>query len=307
MLPFGVMIAATKLPLERALDGKVELSRAKWTNPRPHRHAELELNLLLRGRGEYVVNDRKYVLRPGTIAWLFEGHSHLLLNQTDDYEMWVVVFRPRLVRRVCTAPAARILRRANPAGNFCKVIPVAPFQRLDRLCRDIVAAESDLPRMNAGLGFLLLEAWDTYLRSNTAVEGTTLHPAVERAAQLLKDEREEQDGWDFSRLARTAGLSASRLGRLFKEQTGVTIVDYRNQLRVQRFIDLYGAGQRITMLRAALEAGFGSYTQFHRVFAKTTGAPPRTYYRQQRENRFASAPTLTTASRRSDESRRPRS
>ncbi len=295
------MITPTRLPLDRALDGKVELSRARWTSSRPHRHAELELNLLVRGQGEYVVNDRKYVLRAGTIAWLFSGHSHLLLNQSSDYEMWVVVFKPRLVRRVCTAPAARILCRANPAGHFCKSISVAVFQQLDRLCRNVAAADADLPRMNAGLGYLLLEAWDVYQRSTAALESTALHPAVERAAQLLK---EEGSDWEFERLARAAGLSASRLGRLYKEQTGLTIVDYRNQLRVQRFIDLFGSGQRITMLRAALEAGFGSYTQFHRVFAKAAGFPPRVYYRKLRENRFAAQQSLTPARRR-DEYLRP--
>ena len=285
------MIAPTRLPLAQAVDGKVKLSQARWTSSRPHRHSELELNLLIRGRGEYVVNDRRYLLRPGTIVWLFSGHSHLLLNQSADYEMWVVVFRPRLVRRVCTAPAARILRHANPAGHFCKSISVAAFQQLDRLCRTVVAAEADLPRMNAGLGYLLLEAWDMYQRSDTALEGAALHPAVERAAQLLA---EEGSDWEFERLARAAGLSASRLGRLFKEQTGLTIVDYRNRVRVQRFIDLFGSGQRITMLRAALEAGFGSYTQFHRVFTQTAGLPPRAYYRKLRENRYAAQPALRT-------------
>jgi transcriptional regulator GlxA family with amidase domain len=75
-------------------------------------------------------------------------------------------------------------------------------------------------------------------------------------------------------LARRAGLSSHRLSRLFKQQTGVALVDFRNRQRVEKFLELYGTGQRRTMLDAALEAGFGSYAQFHRVFKRVRGGSP---------------------------------
>ena len=37
---------------------------------------------------------------------------------------------------------------------------------------------------------------------------------------------------------------------------------------------LYGGGRRTTALAAALEAGFGSYAQFYRVFREETGRSP---------------------------------
>jgi len=61
---------------------------------------------------------------------------------------------------------------------------------------------------------------------------------------------------------------------LFKQQTGVALVDFRNRERVEKFLQIYGTGQRRTMLDAALEAGFGSYAQFHRVFKRVTGRAP---------------------------------
>jgi AraC-like DNA-binding protein len=64
------------------------------------------------------------------------------------------------------------------------------------------------------------------------------------------------------------------LSRIFKEQTGVSISRFRNQQRVQRFLRLYGNGLRTTALAAALEAGFGSYAQFYRVFRGQTGRSP---------------------------------
>ena len=75
-------------------------------------------------------------------------------------------------------------------------------------------------------------------------------------------------------LARAASLSPSHLSRLFKAQTGVSISRFRNQQRLQRFQLLYGHGRRTTALAAALEAGFGSYAQLHRVFRQLTGRSP---------------------------------
>src|SRR5690606_32803588 len=85
----------------------------------------------------------------------------------------------------------------------------------------------------------------------------------------------DSDSINLVQLARRTGLSPSRLSRLFKQQTGVTIVDFRNRQRLAKFLRLYGKGQRHTMLNAALAAGFGSYPQFHRVFKRNLGCSPR--------------------------------
>ena len=107
--------------------------------------------------------------------------------------------------------------------------------------------------------------------SDDVVAGVDLHPAVETVARLL---RADPDAGDLAALARVAGLSDSHLSRIFKAQTGVSISRFRNQQRLQRFLLLYGRGRRTTALAAALEAGFGSYAQFHRVFREQTGRSP---------------------------------
>ncbi|MGH7992300.1 MAG: helix-turn-helix domain-containing protein, partial [Limisphaerales bacterium] len=66
-------------------------------------------------------------------------------------------------------------------------------------------------------------------------------------------------------------------------QTGVALADFRNRQRIERFLQLYGTGQRLTMLNAALAAGFGSYPQFHRVFKRVLGCSPG-HYRKRQEN-----------------------
>ena len=65
---------------------------------------------------------------------------------------------------------------------------------------------------------------------------------------------------------------------MFKAVKGVSLVDYRNRLRLDRFVALLDRGGT-NLLEAALEAGFGSYSQFHRVFRSRLHATPREYLR----------------------------
>ena len=77
-------------------------------------------------------------------------------------------------------------------------------------------------------------------------------------------------------LARQMGISPGHLARSFKSQMGVSLVEYRNRLRVERFFATVDRGGS-NLQEAAQQAGFGSYAQFHRVFRKLLGTTPREY------------------------------
>ncbi|MCW8131891.1 MAG: AraC family transcriptional regulator [Planctomycetota bacterium] len=267
------------LGLPEDLDGDAFVPVFSGGPMRGHRHRELELNLARRGRARLIEENRSYDLAPGSLVWLFPARPHYLMRLTPDFELWVLVFKPRLVRRVCVGPGARPLRMANPPpadGPYCKRLAPAAAARLDGLFEELRDARGDAPRFNAGLAYALLSAWEVHRDEASRMAGDSVHPAVERAARLIAEGRLEAGIED---LAAASGLSASRLGRLFKRQTGVPLSTYRNQERIRRFGELYGGGQRTTMLRAALAAGFGSYTQFHRVFTALTGQSPQAWRR----------------------------
>ncbi|HVU35605.1 MAG TPA: AraC family transcriptional regulator [Opitutaceae bacterium] len=239
-----------------------------------HRHVELEFNLVTRGAGAYLLAHRKYEIRRGDLVWLFPGQEHVLLEQTLDFQMWIGVFKPALVRRVASDPAARILRQANPPGEYCRRLGGRAFDRLDALCAEVEASHDRPGLFNAGLGYVLANAWQSF-QGAAEVSVPNVHPAVEKAAQFIRD---ESTTIGLAELAGRCGLSASRLSRLFKQQTGVALVDFRNRQRVERFLRLRENG-RLKLIDAALEAGFGSYPQFHRVFKRVLGCSPGAYRR----------------------------
>ena len=264
-----------KLPVPPAHDGAV------WPHSMPtpihprHRHSELELNLVQRGTGRYLVGDRSYELKPGALIWLFPGQQHILLDMSPDYRMWIVVFRPRLLKRLCGDPSRRVLKAAAPAGNFCRRLGDSVWRKLDRQFADLKSRTHDALHLNTALAASLLDAWAAFQTADQPVLGADLHPAVQKAARLIQDAPEIDD---LSDLARQAGLSRTRLSELFKRQTGVALVDFRNRARLEKFHSLLATTPPAErkLLPLALEAGFGSYQQFYRVFKQRTGRNPAT-------------------------------
>ncbi len=240
-----------------------------------HHHQELELNLVTQGEAVYLLDDRKYALQRGSLVWLFPAQNHILLDRTPDFEMWILVVKPGLVERLGEKAEYRTLREENPAGSFCRRLEAERFHRLCVLLREL-ASLSEPAHLNSGLAYALLSAWTAYAAVSGEELSCQVHPAVEATARLL---REDTEPTGLKQLASRFGLSASRLSTLFNEQTGVPLARYRNQQRLLRVLAVYRADpqSKTSLLEAALDAGFGSYAQFYRVFCKTMGCSPAAY------------------------------
>ncbi len=249
---------------------------------RAHRHDELELNLVTRGAATYLLGERRHDIRRGSLLWLFPEQDHVLINHTPDFAMWIAVWTPELVQRICvSAWDAPLAQKIASPEDCVRRMGETDWGRLDGLLAQIAASGSEndeasarRERVNAGLTWLLLAAWDAHQAARaSAPAGRTIHPAVEQAARLLRDETEPLP---LEEIARRVGLSAGRLGRLFHGQTGQTIPAFRNRQRIERYLRLRRGGAR-SCLEAALAAGFGSYAQFHRVFKESEHCRPGDY------------------------------
>ena len=265
-----------------------------WKGP-PHRHAELELNLVLSGHAVYLVRDRqprgrrrslgsnRISISADTILWLFPSQEHMLVECSSNFHMMVAVFRPTLVDSVCgTDERLCALRSKNGLAESTRIVSKAARGRLAPLMASLTsAATSDAATTAAerdwGMRWLLASAWRAYEAASAAPSTDDVHPAVERAAFLLRDDPGE---FDLALLARRAGVSPAWLSRLFQKQLGMSVTEFRNRQRVARYLALPRAGSRQTLTAAAFTAGFNSYAQFYRVFRAFTGLSPADYQAQ---------------------------
>lgn len=239
-----------------------------------HHHDELELNLVLSGRAAYLFGRRRVPLVTGSMIWIFPRQEHVLIDRSSDYSMWILVFKPGLVRRHAGTGERRVLRSLDPGAIFCRQIDYAKVERLNQVYRDAHNESHDLEFNNAALSYALVTSWQVYQTSHDSSSRTDVHPAVAKAAQILS---QGDASIPLVPLARQAGLSPARLSRLFKLQTGVSLTMFRQRECLKRFLGLYRTGARYSLIEAAFQAGFGSYPQFHRVFRKTMGISPAQY------------------------------
>jgi len=246
---------------------------------KPHYHDELEVNLVLTGRASYLFGTRRVPLPASSMIWLFPRQEHVLIDCSHDFSMWVVVFTPGLVERRAGKSERQVLRSRDPGDIFCRPIDSRRADLLDQVYASATGEERDLESLNAALEYALVASWDAYQFASEPPPPTDVHPAVAKAARLLS---EADEPMSLEKLARKAGLSAPRLSRLFKRQTGTSLTAFRQRKCLERFLRLYRTGARYTLIEAALQAGFGSYPQFHRVFCRVMGMNPATYRRRMR-------------------------
>ena len=243
---------------------------------RAHQHDELECNLVVRGQGTYLINGRKIEIAPRSILWLFPEQDHILLEQSPDFAMWILLIKPDYLQQICTDKHSATLLADNPPGNFCRYLPERQARNLWEQCGKVTAVAAQESFYNISLGYLLHTIWALYQQAGVTALGESVHPAVEKAARLINAGLEQDD---LTSLAQQVGLSPHRLSRLFKEQIVLSLTDFRNNCRLERFLELYQYGKTKTMLDAALQAGFGSYAQFYRVFKQIMGMTPAEFDR----------------------------
>jgi AraC-like DNA-binding protein len=243
-----------------------------------HSRAELELNLVLRGRAQMLLGEQSVTLEAQTLAWMRPRQNRLVIDASSDFLAWVLTFRPRLVRRVCSSASSAPLRQSGGREVLLRRIAAPDVRVLSSLFASLPVGEGrDV--FNAGLGYALTRAWLAFVRAQPSTASAQVHPAVRKAAWLLRDGHTELSN---AELAARAHLSAHRLSRLFKQQMGANLVEFRNRQRIERLLHELADGQDHKLLGLALEVGFGSYTQFHRTFKRLIGCTPAEYQKRRK-------------------------
>ncbi|MCR2802737.1 helix-turn-helix domain-containing protein [Paenibacillus soyae] len=102
---------------------------------------------------------------------------------------------------------------------------------------------------------------------------------VEETLHLLS--RQMREPVRIERIARAVGLSPSRLSHLFKENTGLSIVDTVNRMRIRQAALLLEHTERGSS-EIAFDVGFHNYNHFINQFHKWQGMSPTSYRKSKR-------------------------
>ena len=221
-----------------------------------HTHVELEINLVLTGTARYLVREQRVDLSPGMMIWLFPEQDHLLIDESPDYTMWIGVFRPSLLRRLCRLPENRPLLLEDPSAIQARQIGHLGREHLHRAFAELAPARENIDYFNACLGYLLLGL------AGSPTGGATPRPS---AAKCIRSWSAPRGSCGTTPTPATSKLTLGpqvRAERLPAQpalppvKTDLRLADYRNRQRIARFVALYGEGRRYTLLEAAARRRF---------------------------------------------------
>jgi AraC-like DNA-binding protein len=98
--------------------------------------------------------------------------------------------------------------------------------------------------------------------------------AKERAERVIAIlQRDLASPPNLEQIAREVGCSAFYLSRTFSQETGSTIPQYLQRLRMDRAAELLRSG-KYNVTEAALEVGYSSFSHFSLAFRQTHGCCP---------------------------------
>jgi AraC-like DNA-binding protein len=247
--------------------------RANWIGPRHHVVFPARSVLIEQDGREPVLADPNHVVLydPG------QTYHRALVSPDGDVATYVVVSEP-LVQALLGVRG----RRAPQFGRPEVTLAPEPLLRLQLLVRAIAAGAVDSLEAEE-VALAILEAIVDGVHA--APEDGSRPPARARTrwehrrlvldAQRVLAERFAEP-LSLADIGRIVGASPFHLARLFRDATGQSLGDYREQIRLRRALERLtspGAGPGVAFVAA--EVGFASHAHFDTRFRRTFGRSPR--------------------------------
>lgn len=275
-------------------DGAIWPLAREYLKPR-HFHAQLEFLLIVRGRACVRVGRSLHVVHQGQLVWHLPGVEHAVYETSSDCELRVVQVEPDLcasVARQLKRPAsfdAAVLPGSGSFSGWARELgmlacgrPVVELTERDRdrlleqcdtTCADSSMTPGEVP---ARLRQALSVAWNATLSDHDSRRPLSL---VELASCLLFDD----PSLERSTVCRALDVSEGYLSRCFQRELGISFAEQRARMRIAHFVT-HVSRDRQNYLAAALSAGFGSYSQLHRVFSQIVQVSPKSYFSVEMRN-----------------------
>ena len=240
-----------------------------------HRHLEREFNLVTSGHGTYLMKGRNCHLEPGTLIWFDPDQDHLLADCSKSFKCWVVVFKKGFGDDFL-AQLKKRRYRFDREGHLPK-LGSKDIEHMENLFR-LLGCESDKVSPVAA-SYLMEKALEfTFKPEGELCKMTEDFLSFELVKRLRKDPT-----IPLGVIAKDLGVSKATLCRTFQREVGLNPSDYRNKIRLFRFLEMRKESIHSGLLEQALKSGFGSYAQFHRVFRQMFGKSPKDLGEQELE------------------------
>lgn len=248
-----------------------------------HWHEDIEIIYLVEGRVKVGISNNICSLTKGDILFIGSGAVHCFFEELGLSTRAVIQFRMSIYDTFLSGN--QDTRTIKPTFNqSMHLTPGTEMHGLmEKQIQELIKEHSEakegyklfLKGRLYDLAGILLRYMPKGVYSKEAESLQT-----ERLKRLDKVfqyvEKNYQDSVDLDQISKVAGFSKYHFSRFFKENTGVTFLDYLNNFKITKaeWHLLYDKG---SILDIAYKSGFNSVKTFNRVFKDLKGCSPMEY------------------------------
>lgn len=223
-----------------------------------HQHPEGQMYVPLQGLIVIEAGDTRQVLPPGRMGWIPPDMPHGASVHGNSLKPGLAGHTVHLAPSLCVGmPEIALVLRMSPLAQSL----------LERMC----TWPDGMPSDEAGRRLM-----NVFLDEMRNAEPEPLHlvmpthPRLQAmAAAIAQDPADETD---LDAWAAQLGWSRRSLTRHFRNETGMSLVEWRQMARLQKGMELLNGGASVTTV--AISLGYDSVSSFIALFRRILGTTP---------------------------------
>ena len=233
---------------------------------RSHSHPFCHMLYAVKGEAQFLCGNEKFSLREGQTVLVPRDVKHAYHNTTDAiFEYLELKFVPAHNFEEALSLTSPLLCKKKLAGDlFCQI--VNDYEDAGHASEEAAAAY-----LNALLYILTEDERKQHSSSSRYIDITGFSALSVRIINYLEEHFAENFSLDS--LAEDLDYNKTYLCKAFRDDTGSTILDTLNLIRIKRAAELLTYSD-LGLSRVAEDCGFATVSHFTRVFRKYVGITP---------------------------------
>lgn len=223
-----------------------------------HSHPEGQMYIALQGVIVFEAGGNRSVLPPGRVGWIPPGMPHAASVHGTQVRPGLAGYTLHLLASLCAGMPEQ-----------AKVLQFSPLAQalLDRMHTWPQGWPKDASQHRL---------MHVFLDEMRAAQADPLHLTMPRHPRLqimaATIAENPADDTDLDSWADRLGLSRRSITRHFRNETGMSLVEWRQVARLQKGMEMLTAGVSVTT--AAIELGYDSVSSFIALFRRVLGTTP---------------------------------
>ncbi len=246
-----------------------------------HWHDCHQLIYIAKGNAEITIGDKIFTVKEGTVAVFNRFEEHSLLSQKNGCERYIIRISPERVYSL-SKDASVLSVLVNRKEGFENLIDVGDkkgdfeyiFKKIVSECNSDKILKDEL--VNTYIKELLIMI-SRFMPESLIRDDIHISSVVSKISHLL--ETEYSFNHTLEGIAERFSVSPSYMSHRFKEYTGVSVIKYLNNCRMNVAKRLLSTTQK-NIKDIVYECGFSDETNFCRNFKRLNGVTPLAFRKE---------------------------